>query len=82
MSRPNGEIVAERFYMKASNDYGDCFVWGWYETPETLEALFPILAPPVMFWNPTYPTYGSPAYEDYGQADAVAWEKDLDSRPF
>lgn len=27
-------------------------------------------------WHPTYPMYGSVAYQQYGQADEVAWEKE------
>ena len=77
LSRPNGEIIRERFYMRASNAHGDAFVWGWFETPEQLEAAYLLFAPPILFWAPTYPVYGSPAYEEYGQAEEIAWELEM-----
>ena len=82
MSNPNGEIIRERYYMRASNAYGDAFVWGWFETPEELEAAYLLFAPPIFFWDKTYPVYGSRAYEDYGQAEEIAWEREMDARPF
>jgi len=83
MDNPRGEIVGERFYMRASNAYGDCFRWGLFETLEQCEAAYVLFAPPApLLWEATYPAYGSPAYEEYGAADEIAWEKELDGRRF
>lgn len=31
-------------------------------------------------WTEGRPVYGSPAYQAYGQADDLAWERDMDER--
>ena len=75
MGNPRGEIIRERFYMRASNDHGDAFVWGSFKTPEEVEEAYTLLAPPVELWEPSYPVYGSQAYVDYGEADLLIQEK-------
>jgi hypothetical protein len=78
MSNPRGEIVRERFFMRAYNDYGSAYRWGWFETPEELEAAYLAFAPPIALWDQTYPVYGSPAYEDYGEWEMRQWEMEAD----
>ena len=74
MDNPRGEIVREVFHLTAVNDFGDRWTWGSFRTFEAAEAAIPN-APPVMFWDDSYPVYGSPAYEAYGMEDEIAWEK-------
>jgi hypothetical protein len=75
MSNPRGEIIRERWYAIAEDASGNRWRWGWYETAEEAEHAFRAIAPPVAQWEETYPSYGSPAYEQYGEAELVAWEK-------
>ena len=50
MDRPNGEIIREVFYLRATNDRGDAREYGSYRSPEAAEAAIPG-APMVFLWN-------------------------------
>lgn len=75
MDNPRGEYYGTRFHLLATDEHGNRRREGSFETEEDAEAYFWAIAPPVEEWEETYPEYGSHAYEDYGQADEVAWER-------
>ncbi len=80
---PEGEILGERYYMRATNALGYAWVWGWHQTPEELELDYEFLAPPVEFWREGRPVYGSWAYQVEGiEQEDIAMEKKLDGVPF
>lgn len=77
MDHPNGEIVGEVFYLRATNARGDAQEFGAYDSLEVAEAAVPF-APPVFLWSQGRPVYGSRAYAAYGQDDDIESERRLD----
>jgi len=75
---PEGNIIGERFYIRATNALGYAWVWGWHEDKMQLEMDYEFLAPPVEFWEPGRPVYGSWAYQAEGQEhEDIELEKKL-----
>lgn len=77
MDCPNGEIIGEVFYLRATNARGDAQEFGSYRSLAAAEAAIPF-APPVFLWTPGRPVYGSSAYVAYGQDDDIESERRLD----
>ena len=88
MSNPSGAIYGDLFYVVAANDNGDTRQLAVItngdaceqaeKLAERLQARWDKLGKlPVGFdlWPEGRPVYGSTAYEQYGQADDVAWER-------
>jgi hypothetical protein len=74
LDRPNGEIVGEVFYLRATNARGDAQEFGAFDTLDAAEASIPF-APPVFLWTPGRPVYGSSSYVAYGQDDDIESER-------
>ncbi len=70
---PRGELVAEVFFLQATNARGDRREFGSFESAEEAERSIR-LAPPVNLWPSGRPEYGSLAYQAYGEADQMAAE--------
>lgn len=77
LTHPNGEIVRERFFLVATNPRGDRKRTGSFLTPELAEAAIPY-ADQIVIWDDTHPEYGSPAYQDYGEAEAIEFERRIE----
>ena len=75
MDYPNGEIVRERFYLVAEDGNGNRWRYGRYTKFSEAETAYQLFSPPVPLWEPTYPSYGSRAYEAYGEAEAIEAER-------
>ena len=88
MDNPRGDVIGVRWYVVAANTNGDTRELtvtssGSARTAaerlaERLQSRFDILGKlPVGFdqWPQGRAVYGSPAYEQYGQADDLAWER-------
>ena len=75
MSNPRGEEIGEIFYLQATNGRGDRREYGAYRSLEAAQAAIAD-APAVLLWVEGRPEYGSLAYEEYGAADDLAWERE------
>jgi hypothetical protein len=75
LDRPRGEIIAEVFFLLATDDAtGERRAYGAY--PSFLSALMQIpSAPPSYLWSSIAPEYGSAAWIEYGESDQLADEK-------
>lgn len=92
---PRGEIYGFAAYVRAANDFGDTrsLTIGTFRSEHEANAAAEKMAAaltvrleklgklPVGFasWAADRPVYGSEAYEAYGQADDLAWERDLEA---
>ena len=76
MSNPNGEIIRERYFVRAEDALGHRRTWGgYYETLEAAEAAYSLLAPPVEFCEEDRPCYGSEAWTPEVDAAEVEAER-------
>jgi hypothetical protein len=77
MDHPNGEILGEVFYLRATSAWGSRREFGGYDSLAAAEQALELgLVPPVWLdWAEGRPEYGSPAYSAYGEADDIARER-------
>jgi hypothetical protein len=98
IENPRGEIYGSAAYVCAENERGDTRLlhvaterWDSVALAKAEKVAAALTARlerlgklPVGFdsWAAGRPVYGSEAYEAYGQADDLAWERQQDQEPF
>lgn len=87
MSNPSGNLYGLRYYVVVTNTKGDRWA---HDHGFKNEVAAEMLAKAVQkaldagkkldsaHWTEHYPVYGSDAYVAYGQADQVAWERNME----
>lgn len=84
LDRPRGEIVRERFFLRATDGQGNRRAWGCFTSVENAETQI-ATAPAVFEWNSIEPAYGSPSFTRFGESELRGWEarhKDAEERGF
>ena len=71
-------FVEERFFVQVTVPRGDRYrirSEARQSAQRLIDAIYVKGAIDLEFWHQDRPAYGSLAYQDYGQADDLAWEK-------
>jgi len=77
LDNPTGAIISDIFFLVATDQDGNRFVFGNWRSLEEAESAIAD-APPVVLWTRWHPEYGSEAYQRYGQFEELAWERAID----
>ena len=82
MDNPDGDIIAERFFMVATDAEGHQYRYGWEKTPEAAEFVFQNFAPEVFKWPLWRCEYMSIAWiKSGGDRDQLDREMEYDIGP-